>query len=204
MDLVRRAREDGVPISAETCPHYLTLDPEEMSGGRARTKVYPPLRGGQDADALWAGVRDGTLESLSSDHAPHAPQDRSGPYAQQPAGIAGTQTMVQVLLDATRRRGLPLSLLASRLSEGTARLYGLHPRKGVIEPGADADLTMVDMDAHWRITETDMFSKDRQSPWEGVEGRGRPMASMVRGRVVMRDGRPVGEPMGKLARPRPG
>jgi dihydroorotase-like cyclic amidohydrolase len=63
---------------------------------------------------------------------------------------------------------------------------------------------MVDMDAHWRITETDMFSKDRQSPWEGVEGRGRPMAAMVRGRVVMRDGRPVGEPMGKLARPRPG
>jgi dihydroorotase len=204
VDLVRRAREDGVPISAETCPHYLTLDPEEMSGGRARTKVYPPLRGSQDTDALWAGVHDGTLESLSSDHAPHAPQDRSGPYAQQPAGIAGTQTMVQVLLDATRRRGLPLSLLASRLSEGTARLYGLHPRKGVIEPGADADLTMVDMDAHWRITETDMFSKDRQSPWEGVEGRGRPMAAMVRGRVVMRDGRPVGEPMGKLARPRPG
>ena len=138
---------------------------------------------------------------MSSDHAPHAPADRTGPYEQQPAGIAGTQTMVPVLLHAARQRGLPLSVLADRLSEGTARIYGLYPRKGSLDPGADADLTMVDLESEWRIDAADMLSRDQHSPWQGVEGRGRAVAAMVRGRMVMRDGRPVGEPAGLLVKP---
>ena len=201
VELIRRARADGIAVTAETCPHYLTLDPHDLTGPAARTKVYPPLRGGAEAEALWEGLSDGTIESVSSDHAPHGPTDRSGPYEDQPAGIAGTQSMVPVVIDAARRRGVPLGVLAERLSEGAARLYGLYPRKGSLDAGADADLTMVDLESPWRIDAADMYSKDRQSPWQGMEGRGRPVVAMVRGRIVMRDGRPVGEPAGHIVKP---
>jgi allantoinase len=201
VSLVRRAQAEGVAVSAETCPHYLTLEPTTDKGRGSNLKVYPPVRGVQDAEALWGGVVDGTIESLSSDHAPHARFDRQGPYEQQPAGIAGTETMVQVLLDAARRRSIPLTVLSERLSEGTARVFGLHPRKGRLAEGADADLTVVDLERQWQISESALHSKDQVSPWDGVRGIGAPVMTIVRGRIVARDGRPVGEPSGRLVRP---
>lgn len=200
-ELVRRARSDGVDITAETCSHYLTLDPDELAGSQRDGKVYPPPRGGDDTEGLWRAVEDGTIGSLSSDHAPHAGAERTGPYADQPAGIAGTETMVQTLLDAALRRQLPLPLLADRLSEGSARLYGLYPRKGSLEVGTDADLTIVDLERQWTVTPAALHSKDRSSPWEGTQGRGKAVLAMVRGNVVMRDGEPVGEPVGRIVKP---
>jgi allantoinase len=199
--LIRRALVEGVAVTAETCPHYLALEPDGPAGRDGRLKVYPPVRGAADAEELWQGVIDGTIGSLSSDHAPHAEAERDGPYERQPAGIAGTQTMVPVLLDAARRRGVPLALLVDRLSTGTARLFGLHPRKGSLEPGADADLTLVDLERPWRIEPDAMCSRDRRSPWEGADGRGAPVMTIVRGRVVARDGQPVGGPTGRMVRP---
>ena len=202
--LARRAQSDGLPVTAETCPHYLTLEPDELKGARGRTKAFPPARGGLDTEGLWRGVVDGTITSLSSDHAPHAESERSGTYARQPAGIAGTETMVPLLLDAWRRRKLSLELLADRLSESTARLYGLHPRKGSLQPGADGDLTIVNLERPWRIEGARLHSKDRITPWEDVEGQGAAVTAMVRGRIVMRDGQPLGDPIGRLVRPDPG
>lgn len=199
--LVRRAQADGIPVSAETCPHYLTLDPERLDAAAASTKMYPPVRGASDREGLWEAVADGTLGTLSSDHAPHTSSDRALSFERQPAGIAGTQTLVPVLLDAFRQRGLPLSMLVERLSESTASLYGLAPRKGTLQPGADGDLAIVDLDRLWRIDPEGLYSKDRASPWNGVEGRGMAVAAFVRGRAVMLDGRPLSEPTGRLVRP---
>ena len=193
--LLRQARADGVEVSAETCPHYLTLDPERLDA--SGLKAYPPVRGGQDAEALWTAVIDGTIGSLSSDHAPHAADERIGPFDRRPAGIAGVQTTTQVLVDAFLRRQVPLQVLADRLSTGSARLYGIYPTKGSIEVGADADITIVDTSARWQIRAADLESKDRSSPWDGVSGRGAAVLAMVRGNVIMREGRPVGPPMGR-------
>ena len=193
--LLRRARADGIAVSAETCPHYLTLDPERLD--ESGLKAYPPVRGAVDAEALWTAVVDGTIASLSSDHAPHAAHERTGPFDRRPAGIAGVQTMTQVLIDAFLRRRVPLPILADRLSTGTARLYGIYPAKGSLEAGADADITIVDTSARWRIRPADFESKDHSSPWDGVSGRGAAVLAMVRGHVVMRGGRPVGPPTGR-------
>jgi dihydroorotase len=197
--LLRQARADGVSVSAETCPHYLTLEPEKLDA--SGLKAYPPVRGGHDAEALWKAVIDGTVGSLSSDHAPHAADERTGPFDRRPAGIAGVQTMAQVLIDAFLRRQVPLEVLADRLSTGTARLYGIYPTKGSLEVGADADITIVDTSARWRIQAADLESKDRSSPWDGVSGRGSAVLAMVRGNIIMREGRPVGPPMGRWITP---
>ena len=199
--LVRAAQAEGDLVTAETCPHYLTLTPEDISAEPRRVKVFPPIRGGSEPDSLWVGVVEGTISSLGSDHAPHSAADREVPYERQPAGVAGTQTMVSVLLDAARQRNIPLELLAERLSEGTARLYGLHPQKGSLEPGGDADITIVDPERRWRIEPENLYSKDRRSPWQGSEGLGMPVAAFVRGRLVMRDGHPVDGSAGRLVRP---
>jgi dihydroorotase len=196
---LRQARADGVSVSAETCPHYLTLEPETLDA--SGLKAYPPVRGGDDAEELWTAVIDGTVGSLSSDHAPHAADERTGPYDRRPAGIAGVQTMTQVLIDAFLRRQVPLEVLADRLSTGTARLYGIYPTKGSLEVGTDADITIVDTSARWRIDAADLESKDRSSPWDGASGHGTAVLAMVRGNVIMREGRPVGPPIGRWIAP---
>jgi len=107
-------------------------------------KVYPPIRTSADRAALWDAIHDGTIASIGSDHAPHTLEEKSRGLASAPAGVSGVQTMAAVLIDAMLEGQLTSERLAWLLSEGTARVYGLFPRKGAIEPGADADFTLVD------------------------------------------------------------
>lgn len=201
VEIVRAAQRDGVRISAETCPQYLTLTDESYASVGALMKVYPPIRRAGDRDALWEGVRDGTIASLGSDHAPHTTEQKQGDLATAPAGAVGVETMVPVLLNEVAEGRLSPEKLAWALSEGTARLYGVYPQKGAILPGSDADFTIVDPGARWKIRNEDLHSKHPVSPWNGVEGRGAARFGIVRGEVVMRDGEPLGEPRGRLVRP---
>ena len=164
-------------------------------------KVYPPIRRANDRDQLWRGVRDGTITSLGSDHAPHTLEEKQRDLASQPAGAVGVETLVPVLLNEVSEGRLSPERLAWVLSEGTARLYGLYPQKGAIRPGADADFTIVDPEAGWTVRNEALHSKNPLSPWNGLSGRGTAKFGVLLGRVIMQDGEPQGEPGEQLVRP---
>ncbi|TME55309.1 MAG: hypothetical protein E6I60_06500 [Chloroflexi bacterium] len=201
VDLVRHARQAGVPLSAETCPQYLTLSDQDYARLGGMMKVFPPVRTLGDQEALWQGVEDGVITSVGSDHAPHTVEQKRLPLAEQPAGNVGVETLGALMLDAVLRGRTSAERLAFVLSEGTARLYGLYPQKGAIQPGSDADLTIVDPSATTTIRNERLHSKQKISPWHGQECRGAITMTVLRGRVIMRDGEPVGEVTGRLIRP---
>lgn len=198
--LVCEAQRDGVTISAETCPHYLTLTDESYDSIGPVMKIFPPVRRAHDRDALWERLGDGTITSLGSDHAPHTVEQKRQDLATAPAGAPGVETMVPVLLDEVSKGRISAERLSWLLSEGTARLYGLYPRKGTVLPGTDADFTIVDPDAEWTITNAQLHSKHPLSPWDGATGRGKATYAVVRGNVVMRDGEPAGDSSGRFVR----
>jgi allantoinase len=197
---VRRAQAEGIKVSAETCPHYLVLTDVDFERIGESMKVYPPIRTSSDQVALWAAIQDGTIASLGSDHAPHTVEEKSRGLASAPAGVSGVQTLPAVLIDAMMGGRLSRERLAGLLSEGTARLYGLFPRKGALQPGADADFTLVDPNGTTLVDTERMYSKQRQSPWSGQELKGTVRRTVLRGEVIARDGEPVGEPRGRLVR----
>ena len=199
-ELIRRAQADGVQVSAETCPHYLTLDSARPGAG-AEMRVFPPVRGGPEAASLWQALLDRTITSIGSDHAPHSLVERAGPFSQQPAGIVGVETMARVLCDQVSKGRISWEQLAWCLSEGTARLFGLYPQKGVLRVGSDADITLVNPQLHWTIKNQELHSKQPLSPWHGMQGRGAPVRTILRGEVVMDHGQLKGAPTGRLARP---
>jgi len=167
-------------------------------------KVYPPVRNLNDQEALWQGVEDGVISSVGSDHAPHTVEQKRLPLGEQPAGNVGVETLGPLMVDAMLRGRTSAERLALVLSEGTARLYGLYPQKGAIQPGSDADLTIVDPSATTTIRNERLHSKQKISPWHGQQCRGAITMTVLRGRVIMRDGEPVGEVSGRLIRPAQG
>lgn len=200
IQVVRRAQADGIRVSAETCPHYLTLTDADFDHIGESMKVYPPIRSSSDQAALWAAIEDGTIASIGSDHAPHTVEEKARGLASAPAGVSGVQTMAPVLIDAMLAGRLTRERLAWLLSEGTARLFGLFPRKGALQPGADADFTLVDPNGTTLVDAERLYSKQRQSPWQGRRLRGSIVATVLRGEVIARAGAPVGEARGRLVR----
>ena len=165
-------------------------------------KVFPPIRELSDQAVLWQAVEDGTLSSIGSDHAPHTRAEKALGLAAAPAGVSGVETLVPVLVDAMLDGRLSAERLSAVLSENTARLYGLYPRKGALEPGADADFTLVDPAATTLVDATRLHSKEPQTPWDGRTLRGAVDRTILRGEVIARRGEPVGEPRGRLVRAR--
>ena len=167
-------------------------------------KVFPPIKRNDDRAALKEALREGTICSVGSDHAPHTGEEKQRSLA----GGSGRESGGRDTCTGNARpcsRGAPqFEQVAWLLSEGTARLYRLHPAKGAMEPGADADFTLVDPEERWTIRSSELHSKSRMTPWEGASGYGVPAMAFVRGREVMRAGRPTGEPVGRFVRPRPG
>jgi dihydroorotase len=197
---LRRAQADGIPITAETCPHYLSFTADDFDDIGVLMKVYPPIRRAEDRAALWEAVRDGTITSLGSDHAPHTLREKALGLASAPAGVPGVETLGAVLVHEVLGGRLSPERLAWLLAEGSARLYGLYPRKGILEPGADADFTLVDPEATTVVDAGRLHSKQPQSPWHGRRLRGAIRMTILRGQVVARDGEPVGQPRGRLVR----
>jgi dihydroorotase len=196
--VVREARASGAPVTAETCPPYLTLTDRDAQRLGPAIKVYPPVRTQADQDALWAAVNDGVISSIGSDHAPHLVAEKQVGFQGAPAGGLGVETLVPLLVDAMVRGRLSAARLADVLSTGTAKLYGLWPGKGAIRPGADADLTLVDPAGSTRIANERMHALNPVTTWDGWQLRGRVTASVLRGEVAMRDGEPVGERRGRF------
>jgi allantoinase len=200
LDAVRWARRRGVAVSAETCPQYLTLTDRDYPRVGPVMKVYPPIRGQADQDALWEGLAEDSIVSVGSDHAPHTVEEKSRGFATQPAGAVGCETFGPVLIDAMLRGKITPARLAEVAATATAELYGLYPGKGVIRPGSDADLVIVDPEARRTVRNEELIAKQPVSPWHGVELRGAPVATVLRGEVVVRDREIVAPRRGRFVR----
>lgn len=190
VELVREAKERGVRITAETCPHYLHLTAEAaMTRFGAFAKIAPPLRAQEDIEALWAGLADGTVDFMGTDHAPYViATEKQAPgmdiWTSLP-GIPAVETLVPFMVSEGLNKGrLSLSRFVEVLSHASAVHYGLYPRKGSFEIGADADVTIVDESSSWGVDPQKMHTKSRYTPFEGVTLTGKVTTTIVRGQVV--------------------
>jgi dihydroorotase len=186
--LVREAKKNGIKLSAETCPHYLFLD---SSGARAH-KVYPPIRDEDCRKGLWDALADGVIDMIASDHAPHAAHEKALGIWEAPAGLCGVETLVPLFLNEVNRGRLTLNDFVRIASEAPAKIWGIYPQKGNLLSGADADFTIVDMKKKNKISIENLHSKSRTCAYDGMETQGVPVATVVRGRFVMRDGELTG------------
>jgi dihydroorotase (multifunctional complex type) len=191
LDVVRRfGASDRVHV--ETCPHYLTLTVDAPEGVVA--KVNPPVRTAEDVEALWGALADGTIDTVGSDHISRLEAVKEGSIWQAQPGFPGVSTLLPVLLhEGHHRRGLPLERIVELTATNPARIFRLAPTKGSIAPGADADLVLVDLDRRRTVAAAEIDSHADYSVYEGRELQGWPVATLVRGTPVMRDGEVVGE-----------
>jgi dihydroorotase len=161
--------------------------------------MNPPIRDARHRDALWRAVQDGLVDVIGSDHAPHTLEEKARPYPESPAGMPGVQTLVPVMLDHVNAGRLSLERLVDLTSAGPARVYNI-AAKGRIALGHDADLTVVDLHARRTIADDWIASRAGWTPFDGLTVTGWPVATIVRGRLAMRDDELVGGPQGGLVR----
>lgn len=195
--LIRRARAEGVQATAETCPHYLYLTEDDIAERGAWVTCAPPMRGPDAMQGMRDLMRDGDILTVGSDHGPVDPElkrrGHNDVFAGQ-CGMPGNETMVPLLLNLVAEGRMSLERLAEVSSEAPAKLYGLYPRKGAIEIGSDADFTIVDPAEAWTIAQESLIGRAGWTPFEGLAVQGRVRMTVIRGRIVARDGRVVGEP----------
>ena len=201
VELVRRAQQEGIHVTAETCPHYLLLTADRFEEVGNMMKGYPPVRRQSDQDALWAGLRDGTLNHVCSDHAPHTKEEKQGTLADIPAGMCGIESMVPLMATAVCDGKLTMNQLAAVLSENPARQYGLYPQKGSLLPGTDADVTIIDFRKTGKVEEEKLHSVSKVTAFDGFPLKGLPVAVFLRGNLIARNGEPATEEItGKFIR----
>jgi allantoinase len=181
LPLIADAKAAGLPVTAETCPHYLTLAAEEVGG--TEFKCCPPIRGAANRDALWQGLRDGTLDCVVSDHSPCPPALKAGGFDAAWGGIASVQLGFSAVWTEADRRGVTLLDIARWMSAAPARLAGL-PRKGAIAPGFDADFAVVDPDATWTVDPAQLRQRHPLTPYAGQTLRGVVRETWLRGERV--------------------
>ncbi len=201
VDLLRKAKVEPTLVTAETCPHYLLLNCEDMKSLGSLLKVYPPIRFMKDSEALWAALEEGTIDIISSDHAPHTYEEKSRVIWDAPGGFAGVETSVSLMLTQVNRGRLTLSQYVKLASENPAKAYGIYPRKGVIQIGSEADFTIVDLKKESILKSEFLHSKSKVTPFDGCKVQGIPILTILRGNIVMEDGEIFDPPKGHLIKP---
>ena len=182
-------------IRLETTVHHLALTYETAAGG-LRGKVNPPIRSEDDRQALWEAVLRGDVDTVVSDHACCFEEQKGEDLWKALPGFGGTALLYPYMLSEGLQRGLSLTRVAELVSANPARAFGLYPRKGTLAPGSDADLTIVDLERERTVTPEVLRSSQDFTPFEGMRLRGWPLYTVLRGRVVLREGDVVGEPQG--------
>ncbi|MET1159537.1 MAG: dihydroorotase family protein [Thermoprotei archaeon] len=204
LETVLRAREADVDITAETCPHYLVLDKSDYAKYGSLIKVNPPIRSREHREYLLEAVRKGLFDAIGSDHAPHAPEEKSKSIWEAASGFAGVQTLLPIMLDLALRELIPLTSIPRLLSENPAKLFKLWPYKGSLLPGASGDLVIVDPSGETIVTSEWLEYKHKLSPFIGWKLRGRIKHVILRGHLVVRNGELTGIRIGKWIKPHSG
>jgi dihydroorotase len=183
LELVRRGRQRGVPVTCEVAPHHLTLTDEAVRGFDTNFKMNPPLRTEDDRAALIEGLRDGTVDAVATDHAPHHPDEKAVEFSRAPNGVVGLETAVSVMLDRLVAPGhLDLGRMVELLSPGPARVLGVPG--GSLREGGPADITVLDLERTWTVDPAAFRSLARNTPWVGESLTGTPVMTVVGGAVV--------------------
>ena len=196
-DEIRFLAQHKQRVSVEALPHHLTLSaPECYERLGTLAQMNPPVRDAAHQAALWEGIRNGTVDVLGSDHAPHTLDEKAQPYPQSPSGMTGVQTLLPVMLEHVHQGRLSLERLVDLTSAGQARIFGI-AGKGRIALGYDADFSVVDLKTERRIDNRWIASRANWTPYDGMTVHGWPIATIIRNRVVMRDDQLIGTPSGK-------
>jgi len=189
VELVRRAKGEGIRVTAEVTPHHLVFTDEDLLDYDTNVKVNPPLRSVEDRAALREGVADGTIDVIATDHAPHAVEEKDAEFDQAPPGTIGLETALAVVLTELVGPGtIPLSRAIEAMSTIPARLLGAHDHGGPLEPGSPANLVVFDPTAEWTV-EAPFTSKSRNSAFLGRTLRGRVVHTMLRGALTVANGK---------------
>jgi len=186
--------------TVEVTPQHLTLEaPEAYERLKGLAQMNPPIRSAEHVAGLWRGIDQGIVDVLGSDHAPHTLEEKARPYPASPSGMPGVQTLVPVMLTHVANGKMTLERFIDLTSAGAQRIFNI-AGKGRLAVGYDADLTLVDLKATRTITHADMATRSAWTPFDGFEATGWAMATIVRGRVVMKDGELIGHAHGRPVR----
>lgn len=188
VDIVRQAKARGVKVTAEATPHHLTMTDELVEPFDSSTKVNPPLRGEKDVAAVLAGLLDGTIDCIVTDHSPHAQEEKDREYMYAPSGFPGLETAVGVLMtDLVHTGRLDAAMLIEKMAAAPARIFGLNA--GSLAVGMPADITIIDPELEWTVDDKRFYTRGSHSPFVGRRLKGRAVMTIVEGRLVMKDGK---------------
>ena len=188
VDIVRQAKKRGVRVTAEVTPQHLTLTDECVDLYDSSTKINPPLRSKQDCDALLAGLKDGTIDAIVTDHSPHAQEEKDREYMYAPSGFPGLETSLGIMLTDLYQAGkLDLKTIVSKMTWDPAKVLQLSA--GTLNVGSPADVTVIDLNQEWTVEAQKFYTKGSHSPFVGRKLKGKAVMTFVDGNLVMQDGR---------------
>jgi dihydroorotase len=184
VELIRFAKSQGIAVTAEACPHHFTLTDDMVKKFDTNTKVNPPLRTKEDVEAIKQGLKDGTIDCIVTDHAPHTAEEKELDFDHAPFGMIGLETSVGLTITELVKPGiLSWAQMADRMSAAPARILGL-ATKGIIKEGMDADITIIDPESQWEFRKQDIVSKSKNSPFIGRKLTGMVTTTIFNGKVV--------------------
>ncbi|WP_313993210.1 dihydroorotase [uncultured Selenomonas sp.] len=187
VQLVREAKARGVRVTTEVTPHHLTMTDDLVDPANSATKVNPPLRSAKDVAAMVAGLLDGTIDMVVTDHSPHAREEKDREYIYAPSGFPGFETAFGVLMtDLVHTGRMALEVLIERMTWAPARIFQLDA--GTLSPGTAADITVIDPELEWTVDEKKFYTRGSHSPFVGRRLKGKAVLTVVDGRIVMKDG----------------
>jgi len=183
IELVKRAKEEGILFSCETCPHYFTLTEKavEESGYHPNTKVNPPLRSEEDKEAVIQALAEGVIDCISSDHAPHSLAEKEVEFDQADFGISGLETSLALGLQLVHQKKLSLSRLVELMSTNPAKILGIDA--GSLKPGSRADITVIDLEKKWTVQPENFKSLGKNTPFAGMELKGKAVMVIIAGKI---------------------
>ena len=184
VEAIRRAKHEGINVTCEVTPHHFTLTEKAVEGYDTNTKMAPPLRSEEDLEAIIEGIKDGTIDAIATDHAPHHSDEKALEYDRAPFGITGLETALGLAFTELVHKGvIGLERLVEMCSANPAKIFRLAER-GTLKPGSVADITIIDPELKWTYSNAESRSKSRNSPFGGSEFTGRAVATIVGGRVI--------------------
>jgi dihydroorotase len=193
VELIRRAKEEGISVTAEVTPHHLTLTEERIAGESpnkpfdTNAKVNPPLRTKEDIEALIKGLKDGVIDAIATDHAPHTPADKTCELKLAAFGISGFETAFGCLMSLVHQGEINLTQLISKLTCEPVKVIGRNGELGTLKAGAPANITIFDPDREWIVDSRNFASKGKNTPYDGYKFKGKVMATISRGKLVYTD-----------------